>query len=244
MNQVNVEQSIDEIYNTSWIHMRDQYAEDTFKEHALFNTTLLEISKPEKGTLLEIGSGTGEFLYTARSAGWDVTGIEPSLQSCTYAKQKYGLDLIQGVWNKDQFEPGKKFDVIVFWHVLEHIANPITFLEELIEILEPNGLIVFSIPNKDSYTNEIKGSHSPLFTEIDHLYHYSKKSLPVLLNKVSLNVLSLFSRQTMQSMNTDLNYCKNAGRETVTTVHEKMALISQLQGEFRGHELCCIARKC
>ncbi|MDD2400600.1 MAG: hypothetical protein PHI90_08095 [Clostridia bacterium] len=80
--------------------MRDKYVQNTFLQHSTFNTMLLNIFAPQKGELLEIGAGTGEFLYMAQSAGWNVTGIEPSTPSCSYALEKYKINLINSVWKQ------------------------------------------------------------------------------------------------------------------------------------------------
>ena len=47
------------------------------KNYMLKKKVNLISSYVEKGTLLDIGAGTGDFLNQAKKSGWEVTGIEP-----------------------------------------------------------------------------------------------------------------------------------------------------------------------
>ncbi|WHH58250.1 class I SAM-dependent methyltransferase [Petroclostridium sp. X23] len=243
-NKADVNQLISEVYDLNWVNMRHKYLRNTFIEHATFNTMLLEIFCQRKGKLLEIGAGTGEFLFLAQEAGWDAIGLEPSLKACQYAKDKYELHLINNLWNANLFEQSELFDVIVFWHVLEHIANPVSFLKELWSRLNSDGLIMFSVPNRNSLTNSLYKHFSPIFTEPDHLFHYSADNLSMLMDKSSFKVISLFSREELNRLNTDIAVSnQRVGSLKSTSFEESMSLMVRLQSDFQGHELFCIARK-
>lgn len=243
IEQVNDASLIDAIYDQHWIEMRDQYAENTFREHASFNVLLLEICCQQKGRLLEIGSGTGEFLFLAREAGWSVTGVEPSADACAYAKNRYQLDLIHAMWDHALAADVEPFDAIAFWHVFEHIRQPKEFLTQMRKLLKPGGLLLMSVPNRNSLTNKIYRELSPLFVEVDHLFHYSSHNLQMLLEQCGLTALSLFSREEQRKLESDLHA---AGTYRGTEVHkmsiaEKMKAMVQLQAQFEGHEIVCIA---
>ncbi len=47
------------------------------KNIALKNKLNLINSESQKGKLLDIGAGTGDFLVVAKKDGWQITGIEP-----------------------------------------------------------------------------------------------------------------------------------------------------------------------
>lgn len=237
-----VERLVEQTYDQSWVTMRDRYAENTFREHAVFGATLLQMFWRKRGRLLEIGSGTGEFLYLAKEAGWDVTGVEPSPVSCAYAKERHGVELLPAMWDPGLFAGQEPFDAIVFFHVFEHISAPNAFLRQLKALLKPGGQILFSLPNKNSFTNAIYGTDSPLFTEQDHLFHYSKRNLELLLEREGWTVVSLFSREETNRLETDLQAKRSrTGQTPAATVKEKARLTIQLQSEFLGHELFCAA---
>ena len=66
---------------------------------------------PHARTLLEIGSGSGLLIATARAAGLDATGIEPSHSLVSSARRITGVDLLQGTFPHPSIA-GRKFDLI------------------------------------------------------------------------------------------------------------------------------------
>ncbi|HEU4964683.1 MAG TPA: class I SAM-dependent methyltransferase [Bacilli bacterium] len=243
LNQVQVHQLVEEIYDANWVAMRERFVQNTFLEHAQFNSMLLNMFSNQKGDLLEIGSGTGEFLFMARASGWNVAGIEGSSTSCTYALDKYNLDINNELWDISLVPDDIRFDAVAFWHVLEHIPNPKQFLKEVGSVLKPNGIILFSIPNMNSFTNAIHGPYSPLFTEVDHLFHYSEGNLRLLLEKAGLEIITLFSREEQNRLVNDIEASQQHSTEFANLSFEQMmATMANLQGNFEGHELFCVAR--
>ncbi|MDQ0493570.1 methyltransferase domain-containing protein [Paenibacillus brasilensis] len=259
VDRIQPEELIAEIYNVNWVAMRDSAAASTYGDHALFGLMLLEMFSPGKGRLLEIGSGTGEFIHAALQSGWNAVGIEPSIDSRAYAKDKYDVDLIPGYWNGEIEEDAQtqeineaqnneedtdlslshQYEAVACWHVLEHIADPIAFLTDLREQLQPDGTLYMTVPNKNSFTNEAYGACSPLFTEEDHLYHYSEHTLTLLLAKSGLRPIAMFTRQLSSGLDDLLQAHPLYGELDLT---ERMGLLAKLQGEKRGHELCCVAK--
>ncbi|MGE5372468.1 MAG: class I SAM-dependent methyltransferase [Solirubrobacterales bacterium] len=213
----------------------------TFVEHSLFQLTLVSAVRPDGRTLLEIGPGTGEFLHLSHSAGWEVCGIEPSAAACADARQKYGLKLIPGQWNRRLVE-GRFFDAVVFWQVLEHLADPLGFLREAASVLNPDGLLIFSLPNRSAFVNSVLGTKSPLFSNPGHLYHYTASNVRRLAQKASLKVISLFSREEpirfLREIGSQLRF---AGSDRQPSIEDQMAVIGHLQGTCQGHELYCVA---
>ncbi|OPH57488.1 hypothetical protein BC351_02880 [Paenibacillus ferrarius] len=238
LESVQHDQLIRDIYDENWVAMRDRYAVNTLREHASFNTMLLDMFVQKKGKLLEIGSGTGEFLWLAREAGWEVTGVEPSAVACEYANHRYGLALHNEIWHESIFEQGESFDAIVFWHVLEHIPNPKSFLKQVKRLLKPEGRVLFSLPNLHSLTNAILGTASPILVEEDHLCHYAKEHIEQLMSLNGYDIISLFSREEPSRLERDLQlnpavqgYLTNM-RET-----EKIKMMIGLQAGWHGHEI-------
>ena len=74
------------------------------------------------GRLLDVGTGDGRFLETARKAGFEVTGTEVSTAGASYARQR-GFDVFVGQIT-DLELPSELFDVVTIWHVLEHVPEP------------------------------------------------------------------------------------------------------------------------
>ena len=102
-----------------------------------------------KGKILDIGAGTGDFLKIAQENGWKITGIEPERKARNRAGEK-GVSL-----EENQEKINDKYDVITMWHVLEHIPdleNQIIFLKNH---LTDNGILVIAVPNYKSKDAQI-----------------------------------------------------------------------------------------
>jgi len=81
------------------------------------------------------------------------------------------------------------FDVIFINHVLEHVENPVTLINQYKKLLSPRGILYIETPNQD-----FKFKNSPF----PHTLFFSKKSMKNLIKKVEMNVLDLtsFGRMT------------------------------------------------
>lgn len=108
---------------------------------------------PRHGQLLDIGCGTGNFLAAAREHGYEVTGTELDKNAAAFAKEKLGLPRVAGLTIADFAEkyPDQKFDVVTFFEVLEHQADPVTFLSSVKACLRTHGYAALSVPNRERW---------------------------------------------------------------------------------------------
>ena len=90
----------------------------------------------ERRRLLDIGSGPGFFLKTAKARGWRVLGIEPSRQAAKHARS-LGLEVAEGFFNAETAPGLGRFDAIQLNNVLEHVPDPAAILIEASDLLEP-----------------------------------------------------------------------------------------------------------
>jgi SAM-dependent methyltransferase len=99
----------------------------------------------KRGSLLDVGTGTGQMLHHARNHYTAVTGTEVSDSAIRVAKEKYGLDLVQG--RLEHLSLAGTFDNISLFHVLEHVPDPRLLLERCRQLLAPHGVLVIAVPN-------------------------------------------------------------------------------------------------
>jgi SAM-dependent methyltransferase len=140
---------------------REQYYADekpTFLTHAgedqawaeLAQNDRLEIFErrlPEsRRRLLDIGSGPGFFLRTAKFRGWEVMGIEPSRQAAAHARS-LGVAVTEGFFNSEAAPALGSFDVVHLNNVLEHVPDPVGILTLARDRLTPGGIICVNVPN-------------------------------------------------------------------------------------------------
>lgn len=102
--------------------------------------------------LLEIGPGYGAFSFVAKHEGFVVDAIEMDSNCCEYLKETIGIrhvvnsiDIPLGI---NQMEC--KYDVVVMWHVLEHLNNPLEVLQAIFSVLSPSGIVVVATPNPNA----------------------------------------------------------------------------------------------
>jgi len=97
--------------------------------------------------LLDVGCGGGTFLEVCKEHNWQVEGVDPSKEAL-----KKDINITIGDFNNIDFD--KKYDVITFWGVLEHLFDPILAISKANQIINKGGLLVFEVPSADSFLGE------------------------------------------------------------------------------------------
>lgn len=125
----------------------------------LFNALAHLLRGREHGAqVLEVGVSEYMSLYkglfpTIRLASLDrpltLSGVDPELARTMGAERHYNVDLNQQGLSPDIGEPSLgRFDVIVCSEVIEHLVlNPVEFLQGLMSLLQPQGLLYLTTPN-------------------------------------------------------------------------------------------------
>ncbi len=139
----------------------------------------------KKGTILDVGCGTGEFLSTCKSDGWKIEGVEPS----QVAVNQLVTLLNQQVYNAI-FDVSHKnlADVITMWHVLEHVPDLNKTFEKINELLKTDGKLVIAVPNYPSYDATLYKELWAAYDVPRHLYHFDRNVMKNLLSKHSLEI--------------------------------------------------------
>ena len=126
-------------------------------------------SQGEKGKILDIGAGVGDFLTVAKNDGWETIGIEPSEKAKAIAIKK-GVSFVNHLSELEN----NSFNVITMWHVLEHVPDLENQIAELKRLLKPNGTILIAVPNFNSFDANYYGKFWAAFDVPIHLWHFSK----------------------------------------------------------------------
>ena len=156
------------------------------KNIALKNKLKLINSQSQKGKLLDIGCGTGDFLVVAKNDGWQITGIEPGEKPRKIAIRK-GVSFV----NKLSDIEDNSFDVITMWHVLEHVPDLEFQIKELKRLIKPNGTILIAVPNFKSFDANYYGKFWAAFDVPRHLWHFSKIAIEKLFANEKLQLVKV-----------------------------------------------------
>lgn len=147
---------------------------------------LIQGFQPQKGKLLDIGAGTGDFLAVAKASGWDITGIEPSEKAKSIAKGK-GVVFAESL----AAIPDHSYDVITMWHVLEHVPDVEAQITELKRIMKPDGVIIIAVPNFKSYDAQYYGKFWAAYDVPRHLWHFSKTAIEKLFARQGIQLIEI-----------------------------------------------------
>lgn len=139
-------------------------------------------SKYGRGKLLDVGCALGDCLVEARRLGWkNPQGVEVSDYAYKFAKKR-GLDVRKGTLGDNSFERNS-FDVVTYQDVLEHVADPVSELKLVRQVLRPGGVVFLVTPDVGGWWKKILGKYWYHYKPGEHVIYFSQKSLKSALEK-------------------------------------------------------------
>jgi 2-polyprenyl-3-methyl-5-hydroxy-6-metoxy-1,4-benzoquinol methylase len=142
---------------------------------------------PPPARLLDAGAGRGRFVASARAAGYQASGVEPSLRG-VQAAAEMGIELQHAGIEAAEVIPGS-YDVVSLWHVLEHLSDPAAALERVGGWLRPGGVLLVGVPNLDSLQARLGGERWFHLDAPRHRVHFTPRGLEALLDSQGLAIV-------------------------------------------------------
>jgi 2-polyprenyl-3-methyl-5-hydroxy-6-metoxy-1,4-benzoquinol methylase len=134
--------------------------------------------------VLEVGCGPGEF--AKKLAAKSYLGLELSSKAQEMAAVN-GIQVVTEPVETHCRDYEQHYDVVCAFQVLEHIADPAEFIQSCLHCLRPGGLLIYSVPNADSFlaysTNSVLNMpphHVSWWTEFTFRYVASRYGMEVL----------------------------------------------------------------
>lgn len=140
----------------------------------------------EPKRFLDVGCATGMLIEYVKGRGWDEKGIEVCSPAAEYGRRERKVDIINTSLEEARF-PAEYFSVVHFSHLIEHIPNPVRFMDEVVKITAPGGRCIVTTPNIRGFQSRLMGSKWRSAIP-DHVVLYSKKTLRRLLEEAGLRV--------------------------------------------------------
>lgn len=122
------------------------------------------------GRLIEVGPGDGVFALNANDAGFDVAAIEMDHAAAEHLRATVGIEVVETAAPHGALAGLGPADVIVGWHVLEHLPQPWAMLEAAVSALLPGGVIVLASPNPGALGMRLLRSRWPHVDAPRHLF--------------------------------------------------------------------------
>ncbi len=137
---------------------------------------LMYIGRLPPGKILDVGCGNGKRLARFRVLGWDAQGQEVDPKAAAEARRISGVRVHLGRLEEAGFPDGS-FDAITMSHVIEHVPDPVSLLQECRRILRMGGTLVITTPNAESYGHDRFGACWRGLEPPRHLHLFSQRTL-------------------------------------------------------------------
>lgn len=147
---------------------------------------LIENQTDKSKKILDIGAGTGDFLYYANKKGFEIYGVEPNAKARARARSK-GIDLEKSLSDISE----TRHQVITLWHVLEHLPDLTKQIENVVGMLAENGIVVVAVPNFRSWDASHYQEYWAGYDVPRHLWHFSRVSIKTLFKEHGLEVRTI-----------------------------------------------------
>ena len=141
------------------------------------------------GRILDVGCSAAFFMHLAQQHGWQADGVEIASWAADFSNRELGVRVFCGTLEQAEF-PDDTFDVVFSSHVLEHIADPRSLLQEMRRVLRPGGLHVSVVPTQFASPSwrlrkRFIGDPPP-----KHVSFFNKDSFTSLIQEVGLDLVS------------------------------------------------------
>lgn len=142
------------------------------------------------GSIVDVGGGLGYFTAAAKRRGWDALLLEPVPRAVAHARQQLGVDAVEGgtEWLETS---GRRWDVLAFNHVLEHLPDVLDALRRSRDAVSPHGIVYVELPNLNSVSRLLERDRWFGWQPGQHVYLFTRRTLRGLLERAGYEVLSM-----------------------------------------------------
>lgn len=221
VDQEGIEMMSKAFYNTQKLAMSLARKRKIFYEKVL---------KRKCKKILDVGCGPGVFYNSWEKLGIKWNGIEVNPYW-----EEFGVKNRIPITTKSIDSLSGEYDVVVAHQVIEHIEDPISFMNSIKILLKPKGIVHLELPNQNSFTSRLRQISSKLSYDYGfiqppmHLRAYRDITIKNLFNKLELNPILVFT-----CSNTDKTWGQvrdyNIKQKSIYTLTGKIGMGSLLIG--------------
>lgn len=152
---------------------------------------------------LEIGCGDGDRMQTFAPFVGSVRGVEPDARAVEVARER-GLDVLEGTAESlPEAVHDRRYDLIVFTHVLEHTLDPVLSLANARELLSEDGIMSIEVPNNACEGSRRMGARWRWLDVPRHLNFFTPDSLQACARAAGLSVKAVLYRGYVRQFMSD-----------------------------------------
>jgi SAM-dependent methyltransferase len=150
------------------------------REDFLMDVLTAELGGSRPAAILDVGCGAGLFFSRVQELG-EIHGVESDLEMQTGRAE---VDQRIHWGTLESFEPGCRYDAILFLDVLEHVSGPEQLLRSALRLLNERGVVIATVP-----------AFRVLWTKHDdvnqHLERYTKRTFVRVAEAAGLKTRSM-----------------------------------------------------
>jgi SAM-dependent methyltransferase len=156
-----------------------------------YHKHFLKIHKnfPKSTKVLDLGCGTGDLLAELKKRGCKVWGVDIDKNAINFVKKYFKLENAYPMSAEEFFRLPNlpKFDLIMFFEFLEHLDNPLDFIENVKKLLKEDGVIILSTPSRERIFANLFGCDFPPH----HLTRWNEKAISNLFKKIDFEIIRI-----------------------------------------------------
>lgn len=142
---------------------------------------------------MDIGCGLGYLLDSAYDFDFDVFGTELNPFAITELRRRYNFEVDSRPLTDSAYDD-QRYDVISMTDVIEHLHDPRHMIRRMHELTNPNGIIIITTMDSDSFTSVLLGKRLEDFRRTrEHLYFFSRPTIHRLLEEEGFEINAIHS---------------------------------------------------
>ena len=188
-------------YRDKYFNINPRYAEKTkdfeeeyFKNQSLIKFNFIKKYLKKKPNVLDLGAGTGRFIYYISKFSNKVVGVDFSNKQL-----KYKLNTNTNFISEEPIEYISKsnnfnFQIITLNNIIEHALEPTKIFTELKKKITKKALVLVSLPNDFSklqmYLNQNKLIKKKYWLSYpDHLNYFNSQNFKKYINSIGFKII-------------------------------------------------------
>jgi len=199
-------EELEEFYNTELKYNYEPMPQNEKK--AKLSTkrlhNLIEKYKPDARKILDLGCSYGHTIYGLKQWGYEVVGTDLSEDACEYALKYYDIKVYNQEFPSET--EYSSYDVLILSQIIEHIIDPVMYLNKAVSYLKNDGIIFIGTPNIDCILFNIFLENYEPVKPPEHISYFNHKSIKILVQRCGLTILKVYTESPIWVNYNLLNY--------------------------------------
>jgi len=155
----------------------------------------------EPQIVVDIGCGQGVLMDSLSQLGATTYGVEhDEASSWVLENPRINVETHSKFFAGTGKQLAGKVDLVIFWHVLEHMEDPLACLRDAHHLLSSTGRLCISVPNISSLQARLSYTNWFHLDVPRHLYHFSPDALKLLLQRGKFRLVKIESGDWYQNL--------------------------------------------